>query len=135
MNIIMQIVEGLVEFVKRNPLFTLIVVMLAVLAPSALTGIALVVLYFLLGIVLFGVIILLMIRWRFHRLQKQMEDQIRSQGGQGGHSRSSYNTNPHSRRKPNEGEVRVHITSEAPEKRISEDVGDYVEFEETKEKK
>ena len=31
-----------------------------------------------------------------------------------------------------EGEVKVYRTSETPEKRVSEDVGDYVEFEETK---
>ena len=32
-----------------------------------------------------------------------------------------------------EGEVKVYKTSETPEKRVSRDVGDYVEFEETKE--
>ena len=32
-----------------------------------------------------------------------------------------------------EGEVRLHKTSAAPEKRISTEVGDYVDFEETKE--
>ena len=34
-----------------------------------------------------------------------------------------------------EGEVKVRKTSGAPEKRVSKDVGDYVEFEETKEPK
>ena len=36
-------------------------------------------------------------------------------------------------RKGREGEVKVYKTSETPEKRVSRDVGDYVEFEETKE--
>lgn len=131
MNIFRQIIEGVFEFVRRNPLFCLMVVMLALLAPSLLTGIALLVLYLLLGLVLFGVVILLMIRWRFRRLQRQMEEQMRgtSQRGQG----QGYG--PGSSSRPAEGEVRVHITSETPEKRISEDVGDYVEFEETPEKK
>ena len=36
-------------------------------------------------------------------------------------------------RTPREGEVKVRRTSGAPEKRVAEDVGDYVDFEETKE--
>ena len=36
-------------------------------------------------------------------------------------------------RREQEGEVKVYRTSETPEKRVSESVGDYVEFEETKE--
>ena len=32
-------------------------------------------------------------------------------------------------------EVRVHTTSEQPQKRVNENVGDYVDFEEVKEKK
>lgn len=131
MNIFRQIIEGVFEFVRRNPLFCLMVVMLALLAPSLLTGIALVVLYLLLGLVLFGVVILLMIRWRFRRLQRQMEEQMRG-ASQRGHGQGY---GPGSSSRPAEGEVRVHITSETPEKRISEDVGDYVEFEETPEKK
>ncbi len=133
MNIFRQIIEGLFEFVRRNPLFCLMVVMLALLAPSLLTGIALLVLYLLLGLVLFGVVILLMIRWRFRRLQRRMEEQMRgaSQRGPG----QGYGPSRGSSSRPAEGEVRVHITSETPSKRISEDVGDYVEFEETPEKK
>lgn len=133
MNIFRQIIEGLFEFVRRNPLFCLMVVMLALLAPSLLTGIALLVLYLLLGLVLFGVVILLMIRWRFRRLQRRMEEQMRgaSQRGPG----QGYGPGRGSSSRPAEGEVRVHITSETPSKRISEDVGDYIEFEETPEKK
>lgn len=38
-------------------------------------------------------------------------------------------------RNPNEGEVKIYTTSEQPQKRVSDQVGDYVEFEEVKPKK
>ena len=37
-------------------------------------------------------------------------------------------------RRGREGEVRVHRTAGTPEKRVSKDVGDYVDFEEEKER-
>lgn len=40
-----------------------------------------------------------------------------------------------SQRNPNEGEVKIYTTSEQPQKRVSDQVGDYVEFEEVKPKK
>lgn len=137
MNIFKYMIEGVVDFVRRNPLFCLMVIMLALLAPSLLKGMALVVLYLLLGLVIFGMVILLVIRWRFRRLQKQMEEQMRGtfRGGQGGPSAGYNPYGGGSTRRPNEGEVQVHITSETPEKRVSKDVGDYVEFEETPEKR
>lgn len=136
MNIFKYIVEGVIDFVRRNPLFCLMVIMLALLAPSLLKGMALVMLYLLLGLVLLGVVILLLIRWRFRRLQKAMEEQMRGgfRGGQSGPS-AGYNPYGGQTKRPAEGEVQVHITSETPEKRVSKDVGDYVEFEETPEKR
>lgn len=134
MNFIMILIDSIITFVRRNPLLCLSFLMLAFLAPSVLKGIAAFLLYFTLGILLFGVIILLTIRWRFHRLQREMQEQF---GGKRDHNASGEG-NFHRHKQQNstqEGEVKVHITSEAPEKRISKDVGDYVEFEETNEKR
>lgn len=54
------------------------------------------------------------------------------------HSGSAYSGSAHSgssQRNPNEGQVRVFTTSEQPQKRVSDNVGDYVEFEEVKSNK
>ena len=69
-----------------------------------------------------------------NKVRRQMEEQFgegfdpRNFGGQG--FGSPFAGEP---RKGREGEVKVRKTSGAPEKRVSKDVGDYVEFEETKE--
>ena len=65
------------------------------------------------------------------RMQRQMEEQFGAGGfGAGYGSGRGARTEGSSRQQ--EGEVKVYRTSETPEKRVSEDVGDYVEFEETK---
>lgn len=130
MNFITILINSIAAFVRRNPLLCLCIVMLAFLAPSVLKGIAAFALYFLLAILLMGIVIVLTIRWRLRRLQREMRHQ------QGPHAGAPFggfsNTTGAGRQQPGEGEVKVHVTSEAPEKRISKDVGDYVEFEETK---
>ena len=45
MGFLTAIIDALAEFVRRNPIFTLIVVVLALTAPALLKGIALFVLY------------------------------------------------------------------------------------------
>ncbi len=132
MNFIMILIDSIVTFVKRNPLLCLFTLMLALMAPSVLKGIAAFVLYFLLGILLFGLIILLTIRWRFRRLQREMQKQYGRTQSRADFTGESRHARPSAASKQ-EGEVKVHITSEAPEKRVAKDVGDYVEFEETKE--
>lgn len=121
----MAILDGLIGFVQRNPLTTLIIVVLALGAPALLKGIALFILYFVLGIVVLGVVLMLSLRWRIRKMQRQMEEQMR--GGFGGADPFAGRT---SRRK--EGEVKVRKTADTPEKRVANDVGDYVEFEETR---
>lgn len=128
MNWINALLDGIVTFIKRNPLFCLMVVMLALMAPSVLKGLAAFALYFLIGILLFGVVLVLLLRWRLKSAQRSMEEQFRQAGRTPGTPPGgSQNT-------PQEGEVKVYRTAETPEKRIKEDVGDYVEFEETKNK-
>ena len=130
MNFLTAIIDGLVRFVQRNPLTTLLIVILALGAPALLKGIALFILYFLMGLVILVVVLMLAFRWRVYKMRRRMEEQF-GEGNFGGQGFGSpFAGEP---RKGREGEVKVYKTSETPEKRVSRDVGDYVEFEETKE--
>lgn len=134
MRFLTEIVDALVGFVQRNPLTVLVILLLALGAPALLKGIALFILYFIMGIVLLALAAMLFFRWRIQRMRREMEEQFgRNFGGepQGG-SRGGYGPQ-HDTTARREGEVHVYRTSETPAKRVSEDVGDYVEFEETKE--
>ena len=108
----------------------------AIAAPALLKGVALFFLYVVMSILILAVALILVFRWRMNKVRRQMEEQFgegfdpRNFGGQG--FGSPFAGEP---RKGREGEVKVRKTSGAPEKRVSKDVGDYVEFEETKEPK
>ena len=132
MNFLMAIIDSVVGFVRRNPFTTFIILFLAVAAPAVLKGIALFILYFIMGLILLILVLMLAFRWRLYRARKQMEEQFGSgfdprQGGFG--SPLAAGNEPRGGR---EGEVRVHKTPGAPEKRVSKDVGDYIDFEEEK---
>jgi hypothetical protein len=103
--------------------------MLIVFAPSAfgalLVGVA-VVLLLLLAIPIYML-------YRVRRMSRKMEDQAREQSQQRGFYGRTNTQSDYGRSA--EGEVRVHTTSEQPQKRVNENVGDYVDFEEVKEKK
>lgn len=138
MRYIMAILDALAGFVQRNPLTVLVLVLLALGAPALLKGIAAFILYFLLGTVVFVAAILLLFRWRIYKARRRMEEQF----GEGYDGAGSFRGrgfggfgSPFAQQRPGsrEGEVKVHRTSGTPEKRVSHDVGDYVEFEETKE--
>ena len=139
MNFILAIIDSLVGFVQRNPLTTLVILILAIGAPALLRGIALFFLYFIMGVIVLVVAAILLFRWRVYKMRRRMEEQF----GEGKIIPFSFTTNPEDvqksqvfagePRKGREGEVKVYKTSETPEKRVSRDVGDYVEFEETKE--
>lgn len=113
MNLLIAIIDGIVGFIRRNPLFCLLIFLLALFAPSVLGGIAMFVLYALLGLVVLAIILLLSFRWRIYRMRKDLEDQF---GGPAGNAR--------------EGEIHIRKTKGAGEKRVRKDVGDYIEFEE-----
>lgn len=132
MNFLMAIIDSVVGFVRRNPFTTFIILFLAVAAPAVLKGIALFILYFIMGLILLILVLMLAFRWRLYRARKQMEEQFGSGFGprQGGFdSPFAAGDEPRGGR---EGEVRVHKTPGAPEKRVSKDVGDYIDFEEEK---
>ncbi|MDE5624378.1 MAG: DUF4834 domain-containing protein [Alistipes sp.] len=130
MKFLAAILDALTAFVQRNPLFVLSVVVLALVAPALLKGVAAFILYLFLGFVLFVGVLVLLLRWRIWRVQRDMERQFRA-GGPGYSDGSPFAGR---QRRGREGDVRVHKTAGTPEKRVASDVGDYVEFEETKEK-
>lgn len=122
-------IDSIINYIQRNPLTTIIIVMLIVFAPSAfgalLVGVA-VVLLLLLAIPIYML-------YRVRRMSRKMEDQAREQSQRRGFYGRTNTQSDYGRSA--EGEVRVHTTSEQPQKRVNENVGDYVDFEEVKEKK
>lgn len=123
MNIFSAIIESIIQFVKENPLTTLFIVMLMVFAPQLAGGM-------LIGLlILFGVLLIIPIiaLFRLRRLSRRMEQEAKSQQQ---YTRREYRT--HGQQSSREGEVNVYTTSERPQKRVSDDVGDYVDFEEVK---
>jgi len=137
MNFFTAIIDSLAGFVPRIPLPTLLIVILALGAPALLKGIALFILYFLMGIVVLAIVLMLVFRWRIYKVRKQMEEQFGEGFGEqtrgGFRQRNSGSPFAERERRGREGEVRVHKTAGTPEKRVSKDVGDYVDFEEEKE--
>lgn len=142
MRFLRDIIDALAGFVQRNPLTILIIVFLPLVAPALLKGVAAFILYFLLGIVVFALIAGLWLRWRIAQARRRMEEQFGEQFGGGtpfgsadpfgGAARGGDAFGGRRARNPREGEVKIYVTSEAPEKRVAHGVGDYVDFEETK---
>lgn len=128
MNIFSAIIDSIANFIKQNPLTFTILVMLAVFAPSLFGSI-------LIGLLIFGVIIMavpLFMFFKLWRMSRNVEKDSQSQNfGRGYYSRQTYTNTNHQQRK-DEGEVKVYTTRQQQEKRVSEDVGDYVDFEEVK---
>ncbi|MBQ2036515.1 MAG: DUF4834 family protein [Alistipes sp.] len=124
MNFLFAIIDSIVEWIKRNPLTCILLVMIAVFAPglygAIFIGIGIVVLL-LLAIPIIGI-------FKLRRMSRKIEDEARQQQGFGGFSGQNRT------RTNNEGEVKVYTTEEATEKRVNDKVGEYVDFEEVKNK-
>ena len=134
MRFLIAIVDALVGFVQRNPLTCLVILLLGLTAPALLKGIATLVLYAILGLVLAGLLLAVILTFRLRAARRRMEEQFSQHFGQTFYSdaRGGAGSAQQPGRDPHEGEVHVYQTAEAPEKRIARDVGDYVDFEETK---
>lgn len=127
MKYLVAILDALVGFVQRNPLTVLLVLVLAVGAPWLLKGVAMFIFYGMLFFILFVVALSFYFRWKISRIQRQMNEEF----SQGGYRQRGFRS---SQQPPQqEGDVKIYATSSRPEKRVAKDVGDYVEFEETKE--
>lgn len=131
MNYLHAILDALVGFVRRNPILVAVIVILAITAPAVLRGLATLILYIILGMVVFAIVLLVALRWRIYKVQQQVRNQFNQQ--QQGFNPFTQQQQHRQQPRQDEGEVTVRKTTAAPEKRIAEDVGDYVEFEETKE--
>ena len=124
MNFLSAIIDSFLGFVSRNPLTTIIIVMLLVFAPSFFGAL-------LIGIVVLALILLaipLFMLFRLRRASRNFQEQTRHE------SQQSYSQQGYSQPK-SEGDVKVHATTQQPQKRVNDNVGDYVEFEEVKEQK
>lgn len=132
MKYLSAILDALADFVRRNPLVVLLLLVLALGAPALLRGIALFILYFLMGILVLILVGVLLLRWHMNRIRRQMEQQF----GASENPRNGFGFGPDPRtsrrRNAREGDVHVYRTPDAPEKRVAENVGDYVDFEEEK---
>lgn len=127
MNIFSAIIDSIVGFVQRNPLTTIILIMLMVFAPSALGAIVIGVGIALLVLLLIPIFML----YRLRRAGRKFEEQMREQARQGGF----YNNTQQQHQQQDTGNVKVYTTNEQPRKRINDDVGDYVDFEEVEQPK
>lgn len=126
MEFLSKLWNSIVEGFKNVPLSVFVIIALLLVAPSLLGY----VLYAILGLVLLAIVIFGIIAWRLNRVQRDVMDQFRKQRENAGHQQYTYRS---SRRKAeNEGDVSVHATTARPEKRISDDVGEYVDFKEEK---
>ena len=131
MNFLFAIIDSIVEWIKRNPLTCILLVMIAVVAPglfgAIFIGIGIVVLL-LLAIPIIGI-------FKLRRMSRKIEDEARQQQGFGGQGFGGQGFGGQNRtRTNNEGEVKVYTTEEATEKRVNDKVGEYVDFEEVKNK-
>lgn len=126
MNFLSLLIDSIIDFVRRNPLTTTIIIMLMVFAPSAFGVLfvsIMVVLLLLLAIPIF-------LLFRLRRASRHIEDEAQ-RASQQAHNQQFYGRQSTKQ----EGEVKVYTTSQQPQKRVNDNVGDYVEFEEVKEKK
>lgn len=129
MNFLSAIIDSFLGFVSRNPLTTIIIVMLLVFAPSFFGAL-------LIGVVVLVLILLaipLFMLFRLRRASRNFQEQARHESQQS-YSQREYNQQGYSQPK-SEGDVKVHATTQQPQKRVNDNVGDYVEFEEVKEQK
>lgn len=117
------------SFIQRNLLTIIILVLLIVFAPGVFKFIAVV--------LLIGMLILisipLLLAWRVRRMARRMEEQMRQgQGGfYGGFYTHAGDQEHRTGRSRSEGDVKVHVGG-ALDKKVSDQVGDYVDFEEIK---
>ena len=110
----MGIFSHLIDIIRRNPFTTLFIVLLLVAAPQLLGVLALIILVPII-ILIVGAAIMLV---RLRKVQRDMHD-AQSRGGYTGPNPSDTKT---------DGKVTVHIPHTEP--KVSEDVGEYVDFKE-----
>lgn len=137
---------GLLAFVERNPIFTLFLIALAVFAPVVFKVAG----WIILAIILFIIIMVAVGALRMRRMRREMEEQMRNSAGfggfnagQGGYANMGGMTLEEFVRRmqaqadaQRQANSNMHKTTDTTtsspknEKRVSDKVGDYVDFEE-----
>ena len=109
------------DFVKRNIFAIVLIVTLVIAVPWSLIFVLPIAFIFLL---------ILIVLWRVRRQQQQIFDEVRRANGDFDEQQQQSH-NSWWRRSKNEGEVTI-VRTEPTEQRVSDDVGEYVEFKEVK---
>ncbi len=125
-NFMTELLNSIVKFFKQIPLFVYLLIAIAIAAPSLLGFMF----YAVLGVVILVIFAFAIFAWRLQRVQREMQEQFRKAGEQAGHQQYNYRSSRHKR--GNEGDVSIHATPSMPEKKVSDDVGEYVDFKEEK---
>lgn len=122
--------QGLLALIQRNLLTIIILLLLIVFAPGVFRILAII----LLAGVLFIMAIPLILTWRMRRFARRMEEQMRQGGFQGRFDTRGGGFSGGGNGFGREGDVKVRVGGKR-DKRVSDNVGDYVDFEEIKEDK
>lgn len=113
------------EFIKRNIFFLVLAAVLVVAAPWTLIFVVPILIIMLLPVILM---------WRVGRAQKKMNDEFSRQAGDGHEGQQTQQQSWRRGGSKSEGDVTV-VQTEPTEQRVSDDVGEYVDFKEVKEDK
>ncbi len=124
----------MLDYIKSNMLI-FVLIFLAVVAPQFFFGAMRVVLYIVIAIFILLFLLVSIFRFRVQRIQREMNNQgsQRGQGGQGTQSRTysyTWDTREADSKKSKGDGVNIITPEQETSKRVSKDVGDYVDFEE-----
>ncbi len=124
---------NMLDIIKNN-LGLFFVIFIAVVAPQFFVGGLKVILFIVLGIIALLFILGIVFRVKIVNMQKQMQDQMKNGGAQnfGGFNPNGNNSQTNT---TDEGDVKIFTQQGVNEKRVSNNVGDYVDFEEVEEQK
>ncbi len=114
----------------KNNLGIFFIIFIAIVAPQFFVGSLKVILFIILGIIALLLILGIVFRVKIVNLQKQMQDQMHNQSGFNPNASSSSTSN---NSRQDEGDVKIFTQQGANEKKVSNNVGDYVDFEEVEE--
>ena len=123
MNFLSLLIDSIIDFVRRNPLTTTILIMLMIFAPGAFGAMFIGIMVVLLLLMAIPIFLLLRLRRASRHIKEEAHRTTNSQQFYG------------RQKEKQEGEVKVYTTNQTPEKRVSDNVGDYIDFEEVKDKK
>ena len=108
------------SFIQSNLLTIVLTITILVAAPQILGIFALIIALPICA----GIVLYLLFAWRMYKVRKQMEEQFRNAtGGQ----------RPQQERTKSDGDVTIIVPEQ--DKRVNDDVGEYVDFKEIKEEK